>query len=207
MIAAKRGRRRSAAAVLAIAGPLLATACASPSLSLYTLAPPEPRSEGAPLGRHAVVVEVRRVVLPDYLDSQDILVRDGARLDRSPRGRWASRLSVTITHYLTGLLAARRPDALVTDQPQVRTPDDRIFITIGTLDVTRSGTATLEADWTIAPRSPAEPERLQRARFTASGPVATDQEVVTLVQTLLVRLADAIEASMPRPQRTARQGR
>lgn len=207
MIAVKRAHRRSAAVMLAIAGPLLGTACASPPLSLYTLERPEPRSEGAPLGHHAVVIELRRVILPDYLDSQDILVRDGTRLDRSPRGRWASRFSVTITHYLTRLIAAHRPDALVTDQPQVRSPEDRIFITISTFDVTRSGTATLEADWTIVPHNPAEPERLQRARFAVSGPVATDQDVVTLVQTLLVRLADAIERSLLPPQRTARQGR
>ena len=207
MTAARRAHRRPAAVTLAIAGALLATACASPPLSLYTLEPPEPRSGGAPLGRHAAAIEVRRVILPDYLDSQDILVRDGSRLDRSPRGRWASRLSVTITHYLTGLMAAHRPDALVTDQPQVRTPDARIFITVSTFDVTRSGTATLEADWTIVPRNPVELERLQRARFTVNGPVATDQDVVALAQTLLVRLADAIETSLPRLQRTARQGR
>ena len=198
MIVAKWHHRRFAAVMLAITAPLLATGCASPALSLYTLEPPEPRSEGARLGQSPFVIEVRRVILPDYLDSQDILVRDGARLDRSPRGRWASRLSVTITHYLTGLLAARRPNALVTDQPQVRTPDDRVFVMISTFDVTRPGTATLQANWTVLPRDPGRPERVQRARFTVNGPVATDQDVVTLMQGLLIRLADTIETSMTR---------
>jgi uncharacterized protein len=195
MIAAKQGYGRFVAMMFAIASPFLATGCAAPPLSLYTLEPPDPRSEGTPLGRRASVVEVRHAVIPDYLDSQDILIRNGTRLERSPRGRWASRLSTTITRYLTGILAARYPNALVTDQPQVGTPNNRIFIRISTFDVTRAGTATLEADWAIVPRNAAQPERLQRARFTASGPVATDQEVVTLMQSVLIQLADAIDVA------------
>lgn len=193
MIVAKRGYSRFVAVMLLIASPLFAIGCAAPSLSLYTLEPPDPRSEGTPLGHRALVVEVRHAVIPDYLDSQDILVRDGTRLERSPRGRWASRLSTTITRYLTGVLAARYPNVLLTDQPQVGTPNDRIFIRISTFDVTRAGIATLEADWTIMPRNAAQPERLQRARFTTSGPVATDREVVTLMQSVLTQLADSID--------------
>ncbi len=193
MIAARQGYGRFVAVMLAIVSPSLAAGCAAPPLSLYTLEPPDPRSEGTPLEHRALVVEVRHAIIPDYLDSQDILVRDGTRLERSPRGRWASRLSATITRYLTGILAARYPNALITDQPQVGTANDRIFIRISTLDVTRAGTATLEADWTIVPRNAAQPERLQRARFTAIGPVATDQEVVTLMQSVLTQLADAID--------------
>ena len=206
MIAVKRAHRRSAAVMLAIAGPLLGTACASPPLSLHPgaaraaiggSAARTPRGGNRASARHPSR-------LPGFAGHPRSRRHQAGS---SPRGRWASRFSVTITHYLTRLIAAHRPDALVTDQPQVRSPEDRIFITISTFDVTRSGTATLEADWTIVPRNPAEPERLQRARFAVSGPVATDQDVVTLVQTLLVRLADAIERSLLPPQRTARQGR
>ena len=84
------------------------------------------------------------------------------------------------------------PD-LVTDQPQPEAPNDRIFLTISTFDVTSAGMATLEADWTIVPRNPAQPTRRQRARFTATGPVATDQDVVALMQTVLTQLADAMD--------------
>jgi uncharacterized lipoprotein YmbA len=133
------------------------------------------------------------VVIPDYLDNQDILVRNGNTLQRSSHGRWASRLSIEVTRYLTGLLAARRPNALVTDQPPVAAPNDRIFITISKLDVTSAGLATLQADWSIVPHNPAQPIRSQRATFTANGPVSTDQEVVVLTQAVLTRLADAID--------------
>lgn len=182
------------AIILTLALALLAPSCAAPPLSLYTLEPSGSLSSASLAGR-AMVIEIRRVVVPDYLDTQDIIVRDGNALQRSSRGRWASRLSLGITRYLTGLLATRRPDALVTDQPQVGTPNDRIFITISTLDVTRAGVVTLEADWTIVPRSPAQPTRRQRARFTAVGPVATDQDVVVLMQSVLKKLASAIDVA------------
>jgi uncharacterized lipoprotein YmbA len=175
------------ALVLIIAG------CASPRLSVYTLESTGELAAGKPLSSHSIVIEVRRVVVPDALDTQDILVRNGNQFERSPTGRWASRLSIAITHYLTGQLAARRPDALVTDQTQVETPNDRLYIAISTLDITRAGQATLEADWTIVPRNPASPDRRQRGRFTAQGPVATDRDVVLLLQALLNQLADAID--------------
>jgi uncharacterized lipoprotein YmbA len=174
---------------------LLAASCASPPLSLYTLEPSDAPTKAAPLTSKAIVIEIRRVVIPDFLDTQDILVRNGNTLQRSTHGRWASRLSLGITRYLTGLLAARRPDALVTDQPQFEAPSDRISLVISTLDVTNAGTATLEADWTIVPRNPTLPTQRRRGRFTASGPVASDQDVVTLLQVVLTQLADAIDIS------------
>ncbi len=183
---------RLVSVILIIALSSLAASCASPPLSLYTLEPPAPPFGTTPLPRRAAVIEIRRVVVPDYLDSQDILVRNGNTLQRSTHGRWASRLSLGVTRYLTGILATQRPDALVTDQPQVETPNDRIFITISTLDVTSAGVATLEADWTIVPTSSTQPARRGRVRFAATGPVATDQDVAELMQSLLTRLAEAI---------------
>jgi uncharacterized protein len=179
--------------ILIVVLSLLVASCASPPLTLYTLEPSDAASKAAPLTNRAIVIEIRRVAIPDFLDTQDILVRDGNTLQRSTHARWASRLSLGITRYLTSVLAARRSDALVTDQPQIETPNDRIFVVISTLDVTNAGIATLEADWTIVPRNPNLPTRRRRGRFTASGPVASDQDVVTLMQTVLTQLADAID--------------
>ncbi len=185
--------RRGALAVIAVT--LLAASCASPPLAMYTLGAPVAGAGAAPLGGKPVVIEVRRVAIPDYLDSQDILVRDGNTLVRSAQGRWATRVSLGVTAYLTGALQLRRPDALVTDQTQVDPPAYRLFITIGTLDVTKDGTATLDADWTIAPRNPALPVQRARGHFTSTGPVATDQDVVNLTLAVLRQLADAIDVN------------
>ena len=192
MSVAQSRNHRDVAAGLLIALSLLIASCASAPLSLYTLEPPNQSSQAAALARRAMVIEIRRVAVPDYLDTQDILVRDGSTLQRSAHGRWATRLSLGVTRYLTGLLASRHPDALVTDQPQIETPDARIFVTISTLDVTSAGVATLEADWTLVPRDPGRSTRRKRARFVAKGSVATDQDVVNLMQAVLTQLADAI---------------
>ncbi len=188
-----RVKARHSRAAAVIVSVLLATSCASPPLSLYTLTPTDVSAATVPLGHPRAVIEIRRVVVPDYLDTQDILVRNGNTLQRSSHGRWASRLSIEVTRYLTGLLAARRPNALITDQPPVATPNDRIFITISNLDVTSAGLATLQANWTIVPHNPARPIRAQRAMFTVNGPVNTDQDVVVLTQAVLTRLANAID--------------
>ena len=185
-------KARVSRAVAVILSVLLATSCASPPLSLYTLQPSDLPTPTVPFSHPGAVIEIRRVVLPDYLDTQDILVRNGNTLQRSPHGRWASRLSIEVTRYLTGLLAARRPNALVTDQPQAAMPTDRILITISNLDVTTAGRATLQANWSIVPRNSAQPIRGQRALFTVNGQVKPGHDVVVLTQALLTQLADAI---------------
>jgi hypothetical protein len=172
---------------------LLLSGCGSSPLTLYTLGASGGGSDSAPLGRKPVVIAVNRVSVPDELDTQDILVRDGNTLRRSLAGRWASRLSVGVTDRLTERLAARRPDALVTDRPLTDTPSYRVMINIGRLDVTAAGVATLDADWLVVPADPRSPTLRDRGRFSATGPVATDQDVVTLVGAVLDQLAGAID--------------
>jgi len=183
-----------------VAGALALTvvSCGAPPLTLYTLAAPNasnPASPRPPLGRKPTVIEIVRVTVPDEIDTEDILVRNGSTLRRSERGRWASRLSLGITDRLTARLAASRPDALVADRLQAETASYRVLINISRLDVTSGGVATLEADWLIAPHDPALPTRRNRARFSATGPVATDQEIVALEEKLLDQLAGAIDIS------------
>ena len=171
----------------------LLAACAAPPLTLYTLGTPPTAADTVPLERTPMVIALARVSIQDDLDTADIIVRDGATLRRSHQGRWASRLSLGITDRLTQRLAARYPRALVTDRPLSETPADRILINIGRLDVTTSGNATLDADWLIVPRNATSPTVRNRVSFSTTGPVATDQDVVTLIGTLLDKLADAIE--------------
>ena len=170
----------------------LLASCGAPPLTVYTLAPAAAAGT-APLAHTPVVIAVARVSIPDELDTEDIVVRDASILRRSRQGRWASRLSLGITDRLTQRLAERRPDALVTDRPLTETPTERVAINIGRLDVTASGLATLDADWLVSPRSTGAPTRRDRGHFTATGPVATDQDVVLLVGKLLDQLAAAID--------------
>jgi hypothetical protein len=177
------------------AAALLLASCAGPPLTVYTLNVPSAAADGLALGSGAMVIQIVRVAVPDELDSQDIVYRNGDILHRSQVGRWASRLSLGITDRLTERLAARRPDALVTDQPLADAAAYRVLINISRLDVTAAGTATLEANWTVVPRDAAKPVLRDRVRLTANGPVATDQDVVALVGGLLDRLAAAIDVT------------
>lgn len=171
---------------------LLLACCATPALTLYTLGSPAVAADARPLGKRPVVIVVARVTVPDELDTEDILVRDGSTLRRSVRGRWASRLSLGITDRLTQRLAERRPDALVTDRPLTDTPSFRVLVNIGRLDVTTAGVATLDADWMVVPREASARTVRDRGHFTDTGPVATDQDVVKLLGVVLDQLAGAI---------------
>ncbi len=179
--------------VLWVTAALLLASCGSAPLTLYTLGAPSGAVDSEPLGSKPTVIAVARVSVPDELDNEDIVVRDGSTLRRSHLGRWASRLSLGITDRLTERLAARRPDALVTDRPLTDTPAYRVLINIGRLDVSAAGVATLDADWMIVPRDTARPTLRDRGHFSVTGPVATDQDVVTLVGKLVDRLAGAID--------------
>jgi uncharacterized lipoprotein YmbA len=179
--------------VLCCAVALLLSACGTAPLTLYTLGAPAAASDAVPLGQKPVVIAVARVTLPDELDTEDIVVRDGSTLRRSTLGRWASRLSLGITGRVTARLAEQRPDALVTDRPLTETPAYRVLINIGRLDVSTTGAATLDADWLIVPRDSKTPTRRDRGHFTLTGAVATDHDVVTLLGVVLDQLADAID--------------
>ena len=189
--------RRIFMALALASAAFLATSCASPPLNLYTLEASDAAARVTPSVGKVKVVEIRRAAVPDFLDNQDILVRRGSTLVRSSQGRWASRLSLGATHFVTGQLAQRRPDILITDQPQIEPPDYQVFLTISTLDVRATGTATMEADWLIVPRNAALPSQRKRGGFSATGSTATDQDVVSLNTALLQQLTDAIAASSP----------
>lgn len=187
-----RLRRLRISIVSCLAAMLLAS-CGAPPLTLYTLVIPSAASGAAPLGKKPVVIAVARVTIPDELDTEGIVVRDGSTLRQSHLGRWASRLSLGITDRVTERLAERRRDALVTDKPLTDTPAYRVLINIGRLDISAAGVATLDADWLIVPQETSALTVRNRVHFTVSGPVTTDQDVVTLMGTALDRLATAID--------------
>ena len=183
-------RSLAAAFVVSLAG-----CAAAPPLKLYTLSESPVNPIDPPLESRAPVIEVEQVRLPGYIDTQDILTRDGAVVVRSMTGRWVSRLSVLATDFLTDRLALAKPRAVVTDQLQPTPPDYRIIVAISELDIMRGGTATLSAGWEIVSRDPGEPVTRNRILLSLNGSAATDQDVVRLETTLFERLADSIEIS------------
>jgi hypothetical protein len=171
---------------------LLLASCAAPASRVYTLGAPAALPEVRAESTGFPIVYVARVTMPDYLDSEDILVRRGDVLRRSSRGRLATRLSLGATSLIGAQLARRYPAMLISDQPPVDTPVMRLIVNIGRLDVAADGSGSLVADWSIIPAGQTEPITRYRASFSAHGPVATDDDVVSLERRLLMQLADAI---------------
>ena len=160
--------------------------------------PPVVNAYVEPLKPGQNTIEVARLALPDYLDTQDILLRNGHAVAASREGRWASRLSLAATDLITDELTPRVPNALVTDEPQAIPPTYRILINVRRLDVTSQGRAVLEANWSILTVNPETLLERSRGRFEATGPAAHAGDVVALQQDVLKQLAAAIDVSVLR---------
>lgn len=188
--------RRSLLAVLA--GCSLLSGCASPPLRLYTLGVPSDANTIEPhLSSRAATIAISRVIMPDYLDTQDIITRQDEEILRSPRSRWATRLSLGVTDLLTNVLANKRPSELITDQPLADVATMRVQIDISRFDVDADGRATLDATWAVLPRDPNQPLTRERAHLVATGSVSTDADVASLMRDLVIRLADKVNATIP----------
>ncbi|MCH4090418.1 PqiC family protein [Acetobacter sp.] len=177
------------------------TGCSSPPLRLYTLAGPAttvPLSSG-PLAPTAPTLEISRVSLPDYLDSQDILTRNGQAIERSPNGRWAERLSNGITDLITARLSAARPDMFVTEQaPPGSASVSRIRTAVTRLDIPASGRAFLDANWTYIAGDDHISTRTDRVQLTSSvTDNGTDAKIVETTNDLVSQLSKAIASSLP----------
>lgn len=192
MIAVRKSLSLMAALVLAtsVAG------CSSPPLQLYTLAGAGTGQNGA-VTPSTPILEVRRVQMPDYLDTQDILTRNGTALARSPNGRWAERLSDGVTDVLAARIGVSRPDLFVTEQAPLGTTANRLLVTITRLDISSSGTATLEAHWTVIPADEKQSEQTYRVSFSSTGNASSDAGTVALVNAMSQQLATRITNSLP----------
>ncbi|AHJ63346.1 Hypothetical protein GbCGDNIH3_1455 [Granulibacter bethesdensis] len=177
---------------LALSALLLFAGCAAPALRVYTLSAQESRAPAPESIPARQIIGLSRVQVPDYLDTQDIILRHGQELHRSSNGRWATRLSLGITAAIGDRLATRWPDAQIVQGPQSQSPDSRIQIVVTRFDVGEDGQALLEAGWTITRiGSKHAPER-DRTVITASGPIKTDDDIARMMRSMLLQLADRI---------------
>ena len=117
---------------------------------IYVLSDPvdTPPDNKAVVGRTELQLE--RVLVPDYLDTTDILSRVGEHeLHASSSGRWGERLSSGIMHALWADLAIRLPQDGVTLARPAERSARQILVTVDAFDVWPNGHCVLAANWRI----------------------------------------------------------
>ena len=123
--------------------------CAGPPKQEYVL-----RAATAPKAASAVqtalpIVQIERVLLPDYLDTRDILTRRDGRVEPSESARWAERLSVGMTRALAMSLATQLTGIVVTSAQPLDPPVLRVLVDVIAFELTGDRQVVLAARWTF----------------------------------------------------------
>lgn len=182
--------RRLVAAVLVLA----LGGCAAPALHSYLLATtPTLTAAAAVEALPTQVIELRPVLLPDHLDTNEILRRVGpSELVGSRNGRWGDRLSVAIRLALAADLQAALPRMAVVIYPPPGMDVQVVDLTVTAFDLDASGTLVLEADWSIKQvRQSVLPVR-RRIRLAETGVSTGDEAQVAAMSRSLRQLATAM---------------
>jgi uncharacterized protein len=145
------------------------------------------------------VIHLQRVLIPDYLDTNDILLRVGAHeIHESATGRFGERLSLGVTHALRSDLASRLPqDTIVLAQP-TDSPARQILVNVDAFDVWPTGRCVLVADWTILDTDRRKLLYADRGTFTTApaGVDPGDGAIVTAMAGAVRQLADRIASHL-----------
>jgi uncharacterized protein len=200
---------------LTFAAVLVLIGCSStPVPRTYVLSTPADPVAGVHNEAGRQVVELPTVSMPDYLDSADILLRDGRNeLKPSTTGKWGERLSVGITHALEVSLGRRLPGVLVTHTPFPGQPVRRLLVDVVSFDFQPDGRCVLTARWTVSANDQQTAATTEQGTFVTTAPKSagagspagfTDAAVVAAMTAAVDQLADRIGVSLrrgsPRPR-------
>ncbi len=198
------GSRRRAASALAAIGFVL-TACGSgpPPPVTYVIGPPPIMSASAQplIGRP--VVEVKPVLLPDYLDVSDLMVRRSDNVVApSLTGRWGEHLSVGVTRALTLDLQQRLPGLVVTRIAPLDRPTLRVFVDIDDFEPRADGMVVLVARWRLVDPASLVSLAGERVSLTESSTGSSDASMAAgmsrAVDDLTAPVAAAVRAALAR---------
>jgi uncharacterized lipoprotein YmbA len=150
----------------------------------------------------APVLRLERVLVPDYLDTTDILTRSGGHeLQSSRTGQWGERLSLGITHALRADLAVRLPTQIVAGTQPTDKGVHEILVSVDTFNVWADGHCILTANWSLLERDRRNAELTEHGTFTtpaASGGTPSDATVVAGMADAVSQLADGIASTVKR---------
>jgi uncharacterized protein len=177
---------------------VLAGCAVTPARRVYVLGdlgslPPATRSD---IGRP--VLEIRSVLVPDYLDTRDILVRQGPNeVVASRTGAWGERLSLGIARALGAALTARLPGVVVTTSSPSLPARWQLLVDVNALELRPDGTCLLNASWTVLNRANGRVLASQTDSFTATTHNVGDEAMAGTVTAAIGQLAGRIAATVP----------
>ena len=147
----------------------------------------------------AAVLRLARVLVPNYLDTTDILMRAGEHeLRSSQTGRWGERLSAGVTRALQADLADRVPARIVVGAQPTGKNVREILVTVNTFDVWADGRCILTADWTLPEKDGPDAALTGHGAFTtpAGGGSPGDAAVLSAMANAVSQLADGIASTL-----------
>ena len=183
---------------------MLLLGCSSgPPRSIYVLGRQENSVAGVTSDAGRPVVELKSVLLPDYLDTTDILLRDGQNeVKASPTGRWGERLSIGVTRMLAQTLNKRVTGVVVERSDTSRQPARTLLINVSAFDIWPDRRCILSARWTILGEDGRSLGAGERATvITSVAPSSNGIEDVAVVQAMnaaLEQLADHVASDLTR---------
>ncbi len=194
-------RRRRLALGCGLGAVIALGACVSSrSPTLYVLRAPGDGAAGVPASPTGPRLQLQRVIVPDYLDTTDLLERDGLHAVRSsPSGRWAERLSGAIADAITAELTRQLPDTLIESGGATDVSAAHLVLTVSVFDVWSDGRCRLVASWRIRSTNPVA-DRIGSATIdqpaamagVAAGDGVVVESMAAVVRTLGGRIAAAI---------------
>jgi hypothetical protein len=193
---------RSAALIIAL---LAGTGgCASvPPRKIYVLDNADDAAVGASAGSAATVLKLGRVLVPDYLDTTEILTRaSGHELQSSQTGRWGERLSLGITRTLRADLAVRLPIRIAGPAQSSDNIAGQIRVAVDAFDVWADGRCILTANWTVLEKDARGVVLTGHGSFTTAairGGAPGDAAIIAAMANAVSQLADGIASTVKRP--------
>ena len=177
------------------------TACGTgPAPRIYVLHAPAETAVPVVLETNRPIIELKPVSVPDYLDTTDIVLRDGRNgLTISPTGRWGERLSVGVGQALGAALVIRLPNVLVVAVPIQVQRARRAIVDIEAVDVHPDGRCIMTVRWTVMAADRRTTLVVERATIvTQASQTVTDASIVAAMALGIRELADLIAVAIGR---------
>ena len=188
--------RRPLSCLFGAMGFALAACASGPPPAFYVLGAMPPAATRTVPETGVPVVLVKPVMVPDYLDTTDLVVRDGGEVIPSRTGRWGERLSVGITRTLAAGLADRLPCMKVTAAQSPERPVRQVLVDVDAFEARTDGLIILTARWSIMDGAGRGPMLAERITLTVPLAGTGDAAIVAAMTRAVSDLADRIAAGV-----------